>query len=1052
MRRTRIPTVIAVAMIALPPSPVCGQEAVTVGGRVTSESGDPLVAVQVLVPALNVGTSTNEDGRFRLVLPGRAVGQTVTMTVRRIGHQSQSRPVTVSGTGLIVDFTLTQAAAQLTGVVVTALGFERERSTLGTAQQQLSNTEFTQGKSQNLINQLQGRVAGVQITGGGTPGGSTKIAIRGQNSLAGANQPLFIVDGTPVSNANRGGSIGNGYDYGNAISDLNPDDIESLTVLKGPNAAALYGSRASNGVIVITTKKGIAAGQRMRTELNSFLQFDRPSVFPSWQNQYGQGGGGAFRFVNGAGRGTCDGCDQSWGPKLDGRLIDQFTGPQQPWVARPDNVDGFYETGRTFSSTLAVSGGSERASARLSLGSDQVKGFIPNNTFRKVSSMLSGSLQVSSRLATTATLQYIRNSGINRAGTGYDNSLLHQFLWFGRQVDMDALKNYAQTGEANGGPRAREYNWNYNFQNNPYWIQHENPRRDDRDRFLGSISATYRLADGFDLLARTGSDIYRLAANQRYAPGYINAAYVNQSYQGGFVSFDDYRNENNADLILKVDRPLAGRLRMQGTIGGNLRREQADTRSQQSTGLLVAGIYNLSNSAVDPAVGQSVTRRLVNGVYGSAAFTWNDWWTVEGTARNDWSSTLPRGENSYFYPSVNTAVVLSEAIPALRGNRWLSFAKLRGGVAEVGADAGPYQLQTTFAGSSIKFGTLPQYTLGNVLANANLRPEITRANEAGVEIGLLDGRITFDGTIYDRHTRNQIFSVTISPASGFTNKSINAGRLSNRGVEALVAVIPVRRRGGVTWTSTFNYSRNRNRVDELANDVSSITLTQGLFGDIAVENRLGEPAGVIRTYATARDAQGRVLTSNGLPVHGDTLATFGSIQADWIGGWSNTLTYKRISVAALLDIRRGGKIVSYTNYIGDYAGVLASSLAGREVDFDDPGLLVQGVNQDGTPNTTRVTAEKYYQSLFGSLEHYIYDASYTRLREVHVGVDLPRRLASRINAQSVSVGLSGRNLVLWKRIPNVDPEFAFNSGNVQGVEYALPANPRSLGVNVRITP
>ncbi|GLC26033.1 SusC/RagA family TonB-linked outer membrane protein [Roseisolibacter agri] len=1052
MHRTLVRSLVASAALAGAPAAVYAQAPITVTGRVTVEGGEPLTAAQVFVPAYSVGASTRDDGRYTLTLPARAVGQTVVVTARRIGFQSQSRSIAVTGPSITANFTLTQAAAQLTGVVVSALGIEREKSTLGTAQQQVTNTELTQTKAQNLVNQLQGKVSGVQITGAGTPGGSTNIIIRGQNSLAGNNQPLFVVDGIPVSNASRGGTLGNGYDYGNAISDLNPDDIESLTILKGPNAAALYGSRASNGVVVITTKKGLASDGRMRTEFNSFLQFDKPSILPEWQNQYGQGAGGAFRYVNGAGRGTCDGCDQSWGPKLDGRLIDQFTGPQQPWVAHPDNVDQFFETGRTFSSTLAVSGGTERANARLSLGTDQIKGFVPNNAFRKVSSLLSGNLQVNPRIATTATLQYIRNSAINRVGTGYSNSILEQFFWFGRQVDMSALKDYAQTGRANGGPTSREYNWNYNYHNNPYWIQYENPRRDNRDRFQGSVSATYQIADGISLLARTGSDIYRLEGNQNFSPGYINGTYVNQSYQGGFLSFDDYRNENNSDLILTADRTFLDKLNVQTTLGGNLRREQFNQKSQQTTGLLVSGIYNISNTAVDPTLAQEVTRRQVNGVYGSAAFTWDGWWTVEGTARNDWSSTLPKGENSYFYPSVNTSVVLTDAVPALKDNKWLSFAKIRGGIAQVGADANPYLLATTFTGNSVKFGTLPQYSLGNTLANAQLKPEITRSNEVGLELGLLNGRVTLDGTVYDRYTKNQIFNVTISPASGFTSKAINAGRLSNKGVEALLSVIPIRQQGGLTWTSTFNYGRNRNRVDELTEGVSSITLSQGLFGDIAVENRLGEPAGVIRTYALARDEQGRLITSGGLPVHDDTLSTFGNIQADWIGGWNNTFQWKGFTVNALLDIRRGGKMVSYTNYIGDYSGVLQSSLKGREVDFDNPGITVQGVNENGTPNTTKVTAEEYYQSLFGSLEYYIYDASYTRLREVRVGFDLPNRLASRLNAQSISVALTGRNLAIWKNVPNVDPEFAYNTGNFQGVEYALPSNPRSIGFSLRVTP
>ncbi len=1034
------------------PAVVVAQQATTVSGTVTSDANQPITGASVSITSLGLGAVTNADGRYSFTVPANRATGTVTLSIRRLGFSPRTQTVTLGRGPVTADFQLAATANQLQGVVVTALGVTREKSQLGTAQQQISSAELTTTKSQNLVNQLQGKVSGVQITSGGTPGGSTNIVIRGQNSLAGNNQPLFIVDGVPVSNSTRGGSLGNGYDYGNAISDLNPDDIATLTVLKGPNAAALYGSRAANGVIVITTKKGSATEGRIRTEFNSFVTADRPSVLPDWQNQYGQGAGGSFQFVDGQGSGDCDGCDQSWGPKLDGRLIDQFTGKQQPWVAHPNNVNNFFETGLTLSSTLAVSGGTDRANARVSIGADQIKGFVPNNTFRKRSVLLSGNLGVNSKLNTTATVQYIRNGGVNRPGTGYSNSILEQFFWLGRQVDTEALRDYAKGGGANGGPLTREYNWNYNYHNNPFWIQYENPRRDNRDRFQGTLSATYQLAEGVSLLARTGSDIFRFNVDQNYAPGYINGTYVNTSYNGGFVSIDDYNNENNSEALLTVDRPLTGALRLQATAGGNLRNSVFQTKSQALTGLLVAGLYNISNGAIDPALTQQTLRRKVNSAYGSAAVSYNGWLTVEGTARNDWSSTLPRGENSYFYPSGNVSFVLTDAVPSLK-NRWLSYAKLRGSVAQVGNDADPYQLQTVFNGNSVKFGTLPQYSLNDVLANATLKPEITHSDEGGLELGLFDGRVTFDGSVYNKYTQNQIFNVAISAASGFTNRAINAGKITNKGVEALISVDAVRDWHGLGWSSQFNYARNRNAVAELTQGVSSIVLSQGLFGDISVEARVGEPFGVIRTKAFERDAQGRLVVDGGLPIQEDTLTAFGNIQAKWTGGWNNTFSYKGVTLNALVDFRRGGKLVSYTNYIGDYSGVLASSLRGREADYDAPGYVVRGVTATGAANADTVTSEQYFQSLFGSLENYIFDAGYARLRELRVGFDLPARISRRLSAENVSLTLTGRNLFFFsKNAPNIDPEFAYNTGNFQGVEYAFPSNPRSIGINVRVTP
>ena len=1031
------------------PSVVAAQQATTISGRVTSDANQPIQSASVSIPTLGLGALTNEQGRYTFNVPaGRATGP-VSITARRIGFTPRTVTVSLSGSAVTQDFTLASAAPQLTGVVVTALGIERERSQLGTAQQQISTTELNQTRTQSVATQMQGKVSGVNITGSGTQGGSTNIIIRGQNSITGNNQPLFVVDGIPVSNYNRGGNVIDGYDFGNAISDLNPDDIETLTVLKGPNAAAIYGSRAANGVIVITTKKGRATNGSARVEVSSNVTFERPSILPDFQNQYGQGAGGEFEYVDGNNGGNCDGCDQSWGPKLDGRLINQFNGDSLPWVAHPNNVRDFFETGRTISNTIAVSGGTDRANARLSFGNDNIEGYVPGNTFQKTSAVLSGALRVNERLSTNATVQYVRNGGQNRPGTGYSNSTLEQFFWFGRQIDIDDLKNYKQGSAANNGPAGREYNWNYNYHNNPYWLAYENPITDSRDRFVGNIAATYKLADWANATLRTGSDIFRFNVDQQWAQG--NLVNTDLNYAGAFEFIDDYGNENNTELLLTGDRQLTNNLRFQATAGGNVRRERFTSDSTATAGLLIAGTYNVRNAAVAPTLGGLTSRRQVNSVYGSAAFTLNNWWTVEGTARNDWSSTLPRGENSYFYPSVNTSVVLTDALPGLK-NGVVSYAKVRGSVAQVGNDAQPYQLATTFTGNSNKFAGLPQFSLGNNLANPNLKPEITRSDEAGLEIGLFNGRASFDATYYAKETRDQIFNVTVSGASGFETKAVNAGRVTNKGFEALVSVTPVQARNGFIWTSTFNYGQNRSKVVELSEGIETIVLGQGIFGEVNIEARQGQPYGTIYGTAFERDSAGNLLTDGGIPVAGG-FKVLGNIQPKWNGGWNNQFSFRNVSLGVLFDMRRGGKIVSSTNFVGEYSGVLEGSLRGREADFDNPGIVVRGIDVNtGQPNDVRVTSEQYFQGFFPTIEPYVYDASFVKLREVRLGFDLPARLAQQLRSESINLALTGRNLLTWKNVPNIDPEFSYSSGNFQGLEYAIPSNPRSIGLSVRITP
>jgi len=1037
----------------------------TVSGQVTGVGGAPVVGASVSISALQVGGFTDDQGRYSFTAPASANGTTVTVTARRLGFQPSSAPVTLSGAPVVQNFSLSSAATELQGVVVTALGLSREKSKLGTAQQQISANELNETRAQSIVQQLEGKVSGVQISSPGTQGGSTNIIIRGQNSITGNNQPLFIVDGVAVSNADRGGApfVGSNtnFDYGNALNDINPDDIASVSILKGPNAAALYGSRAANGVILITTKRGGGNNGRMATEVNTNLTFESPAILPSFQNLYGQGSGGEFEWFDGNYGGVNDGVDESWGPRLDGRLICQFTSPgagtanctPTPWIAHPDNVKDFFRTGVTGATTVGISGGTERAFGRLSLGGDNVNGIFPNNNFQRRTASISGTFRASDRLTTDGSVQYIRNSGRNRPGVGYSgrNPLQSMFNWFGRQVDTKALQDFSRGGASNGGPATREFNWNYSYHNNPYWVMSENPQLDDRDRLIGSISAAYQIADGFKASVRTGSDIYRLGIQQLYARG--AEEFINLAYNGGFRFVNDYNNDNNTDLTLTADRNLSSWLQLSAVAGGNLRREYYNTSAQQTTGLVVPSVYNPSNAAVAPSITQTINRRQVQGLYGSAQFTINNWWTIEGTARNDWSSTLPSDANSYFYPSANTSIVLTDAIPRLQGS-FLNTLKLRAAIARVGSDAPVYSLVPVFLGESQRFSGQPQYRLDTRLANADLKPEITRSDEVGAEMALLGNRVVLDASLYNKSTRNQIFDVEISGASGFDRKWVNAGEISNKGFESLLTLNLIQSPARFGWTTTLNFARNRSRVVDLAPDVETIVLGSGGFGDVVVEARKGEPYGAIRGYKYERDDQGNILVEDGFPLRENTLSVLGNIQPKWTGGWSNQFSFGNFTFNTLLDVKHGGKLYSVTNMFGEYAGVLAETTKGRENDWNDPGVVVQGIDvATGQPNTTAITAEEYYHGLFAYTERYVYDASYVKLRELRLGYNLPSSFANKImGAQAVSIALTGRNLKMWTKVPNIDPEFAYSSRNDQGIEVNMSPNPRSVGFNIRIVP
>jgi hypothetical protein len=764
----------------------------------------------------------------------------------------------------------------------------------------------------------------------------------------------------------------------------------------------------------------------------------------------------------------------------------QFTSPNaaSAWIAHPNNVKSFFQTGHTASATLAVSGGTDKANARLSSGEDNTSSFIPGSFLTKTNALLTGNLQVTSNLSTTATINYIRNVGRDRPGQGYGNSILESFVWFGRQVDMSALKNnWQKSATLNNGPDWREFNWNYDFHNNPYFLMLGNPENDARDRLISTVSASYRMLDWLTLTGRAGSDWYRYQINQDFTTADITGpnsgtgpngagAGLDPSYSGAFTLQNEYNNETNTEALLSANKDI-GRFNLQGTFGGNVRKQNYNWNSVSVAGISTAGIYNVSNAAIAPQNLQQVRQQQVNSLYGSASYTWNGWWTVEGTARNDWSSTLPKGNNSYFYPSVNTSVVLSDAIPSLR-NDILSYLKIRGSLAKVGNDANPYQLATVYNGSPYTFRGLPQFSYSDVVANPTLKPEITTSAEGGVEASFMNGRVNFDASYYAKSTKDQIFNLPVSPSTGFGFVSVNAGQIDNKGIEALLTVIPVQTRN-LEWTSTFNYARNRSKVVSLYPGIKTLIVppspTSGWWY-VSVQAKQGQPYGALVGNAYMRDsATGQLLTDGGLTVANPVQQILGNIQPNWTGGWSNTVTYKRLSLSALLDFHNGGSLWSITNWFGDYAGVLKSSLKGREVDWNNPGIVVKGLDINtcgtgshqtangnyvcvgGSPNTTTVTSENYFQDIFPVNEGYVYNDTYVKLRELRIGFDLPQNWANKAHASAVNLAITGRNLYTWTKVPNVDPEVSYSTGNgTQGVEYGSIPNSRSFGLSLRITP
>ncbi|MBK8194263.1 MAG: SusC/RagA family TonB-linked outer membrane protein [Lewinellaceae bacterium] len=1126
---TTIWLVLAVAGVALSQR--------VVSGTVSGDDGETLIGATVRVKDSRVGTFTDVNGRYTLEVPD---GGTI-LVVNYTGYATQE--ITL-GTSNVVDVVL-KAGIQLEETVVTALNINRSEKSLGYAVEKIDGSDLTNVRDANIVNQLAGRAAGVQVVGSsGNLGGSSRILIRGVRSINGENQPLFVVDGVPMDNSNfttndqrRGGG---GYDYGNTIQDINPDDIENISVLKGQAAAALYGSRGMNGVVMITTKKGNAKSRKgIGVTVTSNFTSDDILVLPDYQNRYGGGvdlrprgysdGSGYYKIPytaynsGGAVVGTYQsfdlvpfyGVDESFGTAFDISTDQHFQhladlkfgsgqnrysfdngfgsnqqglyfrdwnswdswdtdhfGKSRAWASSPNNPRDFFERGSTWSNGIALDGGNDRATFRLAYNRLDQSGIFPNSTLKRNTVSFNGDAKLSEKLQAFVGVNYVGNSAVGRSSTGYDGDGLNvaQMFnqWWHRELVVDDLRAYKNPdGSQRTWNRISADNPNPQYWDNPYWTRYENFQNDSRNRIFGNMGMTWKLNDWLSLTGRVLKDFYNEQREERIAVGSITTS----MYAEDVYRFD----ETNADVILRGDRYVFNeQLNVTAFVGGNKRWTKLN-RSYGSTrgGLNVPGLYRVQNSLERPDVFNTLNEREVESIFGGLTLGWKSWLYLDLTGRNDWSSTLPEANNSYFYPSASLSFVFSEFFKS----NVLTFGKLRLGWAKVGGDADPYVISTVY-GSNDNFGSNPSFTVPNTLNNLDLKPEETRSQEIGIDLRFFDSRIGIDATYYTGKTLNQIIPLGTTPTTGYTRQFINAGEIENKGYEISLNVVPIRTKD-FSWDVTFNVGKNTNKIIELNADDPTLTNIPIVNAPFAVSLNAfeGQSFGTILGYDYIYDNAGnKLVDEGGFYLTTPTVVPLGSVLPDLTGGVMTSFTFKGITLGGFVDFRKGGKIFSLTNTWGKYSGLFAETAVGN---IREDGVIVDGVvaaydndgnlivANEGDPN---VTGDEIYESTgvsnstaIGAQDHFfanggyvigaadVYDGSFVKLRELSLGYTLPKRWLGAAGVQDVKVSVVGRNLaILHKNIPNVDPDSAISSGNIQGLEGGALPSTRSIGVNVSL--
>ncbi|MEQ8702301.1 MAG: SusC/RagA family TonB-linked outer membrane protein [Phaeodactylibacter sp.] len=1045
----------------------------TVTGTISDQNGDPLLGASILVKGTTTGTITDFDGAYSI----NVKGDDAVFVVSYTGFETMEVEV---GSQTRLPITMVEGI-NLQEVVVAALGIERAEKSLGYSVQEVKGAELAETKEVNVVNSLNGKVAGIQIQGAPSSlGGSSRITIRGSNSFLGNNQPLFVVDGIPLDNSNfasndqmTGFGGATAYDYGNTIQDIDPESIESMTVLKGAAASALYGQRGANGVILITTKDGSGRkGKGIGVEVNSSMTFDQVNNLIPHQQEYG-GGAIVDPNVNGGFASlTQDGeeylypsysKDGSWGPKYDpNRLVRHWDSwdpgnsmykEVRPWVAPNAGYEDFFETGQTLQNSVALSGANDQGNFRLGYTNLSQSGTMPNGELERNSITFNSGYKIHDRVRVELAGNYIRTDAENRNVTGYNNGNPMQAFtqWWQTQLDLDRLSNDVRTDgtQQTWNPRGPQvdgdgnllfFDERPNFFDNPYWVRNNYLQEDTRNRFFGNGQVVVDLAEGLSLSGRVGTDFYQFSLREG-----IPVQSVETSYYG---ETERRFQETNMEVKLNYSKDF-DRISLNLVAGGNrMRQLQRRTSAETNGGLALDGFFNISNSLASPIVSTNEQQWGINSAFGLASIGLDNWLYLDVTARNDWSSTLPSGENSYFYPSVSLSAVISD-LPMFGGAIGpISFAKLRASYAQVGLDADPYRLRDVFSPQVPNYMGNPRYAVPNVQNNSNLKPELTSEVEFGLDLRMFNGRFGVDVAYYDRTTEDQIFTVPASAATGYTAQVRNAGEMRNYGVEFQVNIIPVETED-FQWNIRLNALRQYNEVVSLADGVESIARGNTWAADLRIAEGLPYMAIFGQDYVFNEDGE-RLVDEDGFYQFTDERVFLGSAIADWTGGLQTGFRYKGLFGSVLFDFQKGGAIHSTSLQWSKYSGMHPETVSfNGESDIRANGLILPGVKADGTPNDIAVNPLVYHQTYWNRAAPNVYEASFVKLRDVRLGYKIPNRLFGKAPFRDVTVSIFGRNLaILTADLPYLDPQIITGAGNDQGLENAQVPSTRSMGVNL----
>jgi TonB-linked SusC/RagA family outer membrane protein len=1070
----------------------------TVTSSVEGEGAIPGVAVSA--KGTTLGALTDPNGNYRLEVPPSVT----TLVFSYIGMKKVELEI---GNRDVINVVMDPDITGLDEVVVTALGISREKKSLGYATQQISGDQITTVKTDNFVNQLSGRVAGVNIRANNNLGGSTNIIIRGAKSLTGSNQALFVVDGVPVDNANTNNSgqrTGrSGYDYGNAASDINPNDIASIDVLKGAAASALYGSRAANGVIMITTKKGAARtgkGVGVQFTSNATVGVIDKTTFPKYQTHYGGGYGpfysggdhpGLEEFADVNGDGVPDLTipfyeDASMGEKFDPNLnvyhFDAFVPESpnylkaQPFVMTQNGpLKYFFKPSLSLTNTIDISGGTELSTFRLGYTNLDQKGVMPNSSLKKNNITVVGTYNILPKLKLTASANYTNTAGLGRNSTGYSDNIMTSYRqWYQVNTDVKMLRDlWEKTGRnISWNPKGFDAEGNFdptpNYWDSPFWIRYKNYETDERNRIIGFTQADWKATNWLSFMGRWSIDTYSELQEERKAVGSVagELGVGRPDVTSGYSRLTRNYLETNVDFMANFNYDFSDAFNINAFIGSNIRRQRIDqVFASTNNGLSVPDVYALSNS-VDPMLPpeESSPKIGVNGYFASVSLGFMNTFYLDGTYRIDQSSTLPKNNWTYQYPSISGSFLFSELLK----QDWLSLGKLRLNYAEVGSDApfasvlDTYVPIAPFSGNSL-------VSVPSVKNNPNLKPERTKSIEGGLELSLFKDRIGFDMALYKSNTINQILPVTVSYATGYSSKFVNAGELQNKGIELRLSGSPVRSGNGFGWDLTLNWSRNRNEVVRLQQGIENLQIAS-LQGGVTINARVGEPYGAIQgTDFVFKDGKKVILPTGYYQLSSTSDIVIGNVNPDWLAGIQNTFSYKNLSLSFLVDMQQGGSIFSLdmwygmatglyaeTDFINDLGNPVRDPVIKNDDGSYDPksgGVVLDGVLADGTPNTRRVPANDY--RLFGYARNpnaaFVYDASFVKLREVSLTYNLPKEWLANTFLGGASLSFVGSNLwIIHKNLPHADPESSQSAGNIQGWQSGVMPTTRNFGVNLNL--